>query len=73
MGNNLDLLIKYYYIPVVKNKQTKLEYSSEDFLLVPDQCGLDYQRLSTEISGQAWCEGSGEGKGMLAGKLLLHQ
>ena len=31
-------------------------------------CGPEYQRLSMEISGQAWCEGSGKGKRMQAGR-----
>jgi hypothetical protein len=32
------------------------------------QCGLAYQRLSTDISGPAWCEGSGEGKRVRTGQ-----
>jgi hypothetical protein len=35
---------------------------------LPVCCGLEYQRLSTEISSQAWCDGSGEGKRLRAGR-----
>lgn len=31
-------------------------------------CGPEYQRSSTEISEQVWCEGSSEGKRVLAGR-----
>ena len=31
-------------------------------------CGSEYQRLSMEISGQAWCRGFSKGKRKQAGK-----
>ena len=34
-------------------------------------CGPEYQRFSTEISDQAWCEGSSEGKRVRAGRRSL--
>lgn len=36
--------------------------------LLHARCGPDYQRLSVEISGQAWCKGSSEGKQVKAGR-----
>ena len=36
-----------------------------------DWCGLRYQKYSTKISVQAWCEGSREGKWVQAGRQSL--
>ena len=59
--HELDLVNKYIYgscfFRLLYNMSTRSD---------PQWCGSGYQRFSMEISGQAWCEGSSEGKWLQA-------